>query len=62
MLQYFVMNDNSVTPITYIADGAIVNLQKAFEIHNEFERISIKLKDVEEPLYLYILIGIDPKQ
>ena len=61
-LQYFIVNDASVTPLTYIAEGAVVNLKKAFEIHNEFEKITIVLQGITEPLELYILIGVDPEK
>ena len=61
-LDYFVVNNNTVTPITYLSEGALIDLKKSFELHNEYERMSISLKGVPDYIYLYILIGIDAKK
>lgn len=62
LLEYFIANDYTVTPLQYWSEGAFINLKKSFEVHNEFEKLTIVLKDVAEPIYLSILIGIDPKK
>lgn len=62
LLEYFIVNDYTVTPLQYWSEGAFINLKKSFEVHNEFEKMTIVLKGVIEPIYLSILIGIDPKK
>ncbi len=60
VLEYFIYKYGYVSPLTFASAGSFINLQKSFAVHNEFERMTIVLKGVPEPLYLYIMIGIDP--